>query len=190
MINLFTKYIPIELLYHLSTFLIEPSLIITNIGWDRNNKYKLSYSQSEANKLLSNFDTIINYYITTYKLNNIYSLYEHIYFLNTSLRKFTATYTFVDDIFKKYPYITYKSLIELEFDTELDLIKKTKIIEKLHKKNIKFLQYDIINQLNYYITKFNDFKYIHSYNIESEEYKGCSYPFHLYILDILILNND
>lgn len=177
MTTIFTKYIPIELLYHLSTFLIEPSLIITNIGWDKNNKYKISYSKSEAKKSLSNFDNIINYYITTYKLTNIYSLYEHIYYLNTSLRKFTPTYIFVDDIFKKYPYITYKSLIELEFDIELDLIKKTKLIEKLHKKNIKFLQYDIIRQLNYYIIKFNNFNYT-----------GCNYPFYLYILDIIILH--
>ncbi len=176
MVTIFTQYIPIELLYYLSTFLIEPPLIITNIGWDRTNKYKISYSKLEAKKSLSNYYNIINYYITTYQLTNIYSLYEQIYYLNTSLRKFTPTYIFVDDIFKKYPYITYKSLIELEFDCELDLIKKTKIIERLHKKNIKFLQYDIIRQLNYYITKFNDFKYT-----------DCSYPFYLYILDIMII---
>lgn len=178
-----TNYIPIELLYHLSTFLIEPSLIITNIGWNKTNKYKIYYSKSEAKKALSNFDNIINYYITTYKITNIYSLYEHIYYLNTSLRKFTPTYTFVDNIFKKYPYITYKSLIELEFDYELDLIKKTKIIEQLHKKNIRWLQCDIIRELKYFIIKYHEFKFL-------AEYKECSYPFYIYILDIIILHNN
>ena len=181
--HLFNNYIPIELLYYLSKFLIEPSLIITNIGWDQNNKYKITYSKLEVTKSLSNFNNIIKYYITSYKLNNIYSLYEHIYYLNTSLRKFTPTYIFVDDIFKKYPYITYKSLIELEFDCELDLVKKTKIIERLHKKNIKWLQYDIISELNYFIMKYNDFKYVAGH-------KECSYPFYLYLLDIIILHND
>lgn len=181
--NLFNKYIPIELLYYLSKYLLEPSLIITNIGWDKTNKYIISYSQSEANKSLSNFDNIIKYYITSYKITNIYLLYEHIYYLNTSLRKFTPTYIFADNIFKKYPYITYKSLIELEFDSQLDLVKKTKIIEKLHKKNIRWLQHDIIRELKYFIIKYHEFKFL-------AEYKECNYPFYLYILDIIILHHD
>lgn len=181
--NLFTKDIPIELLYYLGKYLLEPSLIITNIGWDKTNKYIISYSKLEANKSLSNFDNIIKYYITSYKINNIYLLYEHIYYLNTSLRKYTSTYIFVDNIFKKYPYITYKSLIELEFDYELDLVKKTKIIEKLHKKSIRWLQYNIIRELKYFIIKYHEFNFL-------VEYKKCNYPFYLYILDTIILHND
>jgi len=177
--NLIDSYIPVEILYILSDYLIEPSLIITNIGWDKNNKYFIDYSKNDYRKSLDNYYSIIKYYIVNYKINTIDSLYTHIYYLNSSFRKFVPTYIFAEDIFNKYSYIPYKTLIELEFDIELNIIKKKKQIENIHLKCIQQNKSNLIKELNYHIQKYIQFKYVSNPDL-------INYPFYIYLFDTII----
>jgi hypothetical protein len=176
---IFSKYIPVEILYILSDYLIEPSLIITNIGWNKENNYIIDYSKIDYRNSLEHYYGIIKYYILKYKIETIYVLYTHIYFLNSSFRKFLPTYIFSERIFNKYTYIPYNTLIEVEFDTELNLIKKKKQIEYLHLKCLQNIKLKILKELKYHIEKYIEFK-----NISNPDL--VNYPFYLYFLDTII----
>lgn len=195
MLNLTLTYLPTEILLYLTNFLIEPPIVITDIGWNNKNNYLIKYDKQIFNNNLNQYYQIIkfqitNNQITNNQITNIYSLYTIIYNLNTSLRKFIPTYIFSDIIFKKYRYIEYKSLISLEFDYQLDLKKKEKYIEEIHIKSINSHKIKIIKELEFYIKKYNDFLYYipnHQNNIIINNI--YNYPFSMYIFDIIILFN-
>lgn len=170
------KEIPEELLILLSVYLIEPPIIIDSIGWDLNNNYQIKYNQKELQKSYNNFQNIVEYYIFNYNIKTIYKLHNIIYYLNTSFRKHIPTFLFSDKIFKLYPYITYKSLISLEFDSELSINKKIKNIESIHIISIEEIKTNIINELNYNINQYISLENIFQYD---------NYPFYLYLLDSL-----
>ena len=186
-------YLPIEILLYLTNFLIEPPIVITDIGWNKKNNYIIKYDKQNFYKNLKQYYQIIKFQIYNNNITDIFSLYTIIYNLNSSLRKFIPTYIFSDIIFKKYKYIEYKSLISLEYDCQLNLKQKEKNIEDIHIKSIFYHKIKVIKELNFYIKKYNDFLYYIPYHINNTNSLNNTinyYPFPIYVFDIIILFNN
>jgi hypothetical protein len=147
-----------EILFNISLYLIEPPIDIISIGW-YNNKYKIQFCKKSFYKKLNIYSNIIKYYIFKNEYGKLFTLYITIYNLNQSLRKYIPTYVFADKIFKLYPYISYSSLISLEYDTELNFQKKIKQIEKCHLSSINNIKKFILRELNYFIYYYDKTKY-------------------------------
>lgn len=156
--KLIVSQLPNELLSNIALYLIEPNINILSIGW-KNNKYSIKYCQNSYNTQLNIYHNIINYYIFNNEYYNLFNLYKTIYNLNTSLRKYLPTYIFADSVFKSYPYLSYQSLIKLEYDTELNIKKKIKDIELCHINSIKNLKKYTIRELSYIIYYYNKTNY-------------------------------
>lgn len=152
------QYLPNELLSHISLYLIEPTLHITSIGWF-DNKYDIKFCKKLYMIKLNIYHNIIKNFIFNNEYNNIFTLYTIIYNLNQTLRKYLPTYIFEERIFKIYPYISYPSLINLEYDSELNIVKKIKDIEKCHLSSIKNLKKYILQELQYFIYYYNQTNY-------------------------------
>lgn len=148
--NIVFKEFSNEILYNIANFLIEPALDITSIGWI-DNEYQITFCKESLQTKLNIYSNIIKYYIFKNEYIILFTLYTTIYNLNQSLRKYIPTYIFEDRIFKLYPYISYQSLINLEYDTELNIMKKIKQIENCHLASIANLKKIILQELNYFI---------------------------------------
>jgi len=184
--NFLTNYLPKELLIYISNYLIEPTLIITNIGWNKyTNNYYLEYDKIHFQKSLKKYHDVIKYQIINNNINNLYNLYLEINNLNNTLRKYMPTYIFSDIIFKKYKYITYRSLINLEYDKELNIQNKEIEICNIHIASINNIKKNILKELKFFIKKYFEFQTNSHINKQNNLLINIyiQYPFYLYILD-------
>jgi hypothetical protein len=176
-----------DILLELSKYLLEPQIYITNIKWNKDNKYVIEYNKIEFNKKLNYYIHILQYQINYYNIYNIYDLYEIIYNYNKSFRKFNPTYIFIDNIFIKYKYLPLSKYINKEYNSELNIIKLQKELEVMHYKYIKKHYNLILKELLYFINKYK--KFTKRYILENNDLININYyfiyPFYMYILDVL-----
>jgi hypothetical protein len=176
--------LPLELLLKLSEYLLEPQIYITNIGWNKSKKYKITYSKKEFNKKLDYYINIIKYQIKYFIINDIFSLYEIIYNYNKAFRKFNPTYIFIDKIFQKYKFLSYSDFLNLEYSTNLNISKLEYKLETIHTFSINNSYICLLKELQFFIKKYNKFTNKYIFDDNNFNYYFL-YPFHMYLLDIL-----